>query len=105
MGNDPAALAKVLMAELASLKLENKPWPGGKAHLPAGGTGWHRSGAHSLQEGESGGLSQQQGLCQGGRQGGEHLKGLAPGSSSSHTQLSPSQACFSPRDRMVRLGK
>ncbi|XP_032952580.1 H-2 class I histocompatibility antigen, Q8 alpha chain isoform X1 [Rhinolophus ferrumequinum] len=33
VSNSPAALAKVLMAELASLKLENKPWPGGTHSL------------------------------------------------------------------------
>lgn len=31
VADGPASLAKVVMAELADLKLENKPWPGGKA--------------------------------------------------------------------------
>ncbi|GAB5566575.1 H-2 class I histocompatibility antigen [Prionailurus iriomotensis] len=28
VADGPASLAKVVMAELADLKLENKPWPG-----------------------------------------------------------------------------
>lgn len=31
VADGPASLAKVVMAELADLKLENKPWPEGKA--------------------------------------------------------------------------
>lgn len=31
VADGPASLAKVVMAELADLKLGNKPWPGGKA--------------------------------------------------------------------------
>lgn len=31
VADGPAPLAKALMAELTRLKLENKPWPGGKA--------------------------------------------------------------------------
>lgn len=33
VADGPASLAKVVMAELASLKLENKPWPGGTHSL------------------------------------------------------------------------
>ncbi|XP_006923291.2 H-2 class I histocompatibility antigen, Q10 alpha chain isoform X2 [Pteropus alecto] len=33
VADGPASLAKVMMAELASLKLENKPWPGGTHSL------------------------------------------------------------------------
>lgn len=63
VADGPASLAKAVMAELAGLKLENKPWPGGKPYPPAGGTGWWRPGALSLQKGtsaiwESGGLAQ-----------------------------------------------
>lgn len=35
VADGPASLAKVVMAELANLKLGNKPWPGGKT-LPIG---------------------------------------------------------------------
>ena len=59
----PASLAKVVMAELANLKPENKSWPGGKA-LPACWTDrMAEARSPSLQEGvsavwESGGLAQ-----------------------------------------------
>ncbi|XP_029797549.1 H-2 class I histocompatibility antigen, Q10 alpha chain-like isoform X2 [Suricata suricatta] len=33
VADDPTSLAKVVMAELADLKLENKPWPGGTHSL------------------------------------------------------------------------
>lgn len=58
VADGPASLAKVVMAELARLKLENKPWPGGKGCSPAGGTGClseaespqpTRGGIHSLE--------------------------------------------------------
>lgn len=70
-----------MMAELANLKLENKPWPGGKACSPAGGTGCQRPGAPSLQEGastvwESGVLPQEKGLYQGGGHRGQSLRVL-----------------------------
>lgn len=39
VADGPASLAKAVMAELAGLKLENKPWPGGKA-LPACWRNW-----------------------------------------------------------------
>lgn len=81
VADGPASLAKVVMAELARLKLENKPWPGGKGCSPAEGTGCQRPRAPSLQEGastvwKSGGLPQERGLCQGGGHRGQSLRAL-----------------------------
>lgn len=80
VADHPASLAKVVMAELANLKPENKPWPGGKA-LPAC---WSDRMAEArcpcLQEGmsavwESVDWLKEWGLCQVGGQRPEPPKG------------------------------